>query len=84
VATTQSEKIRTMAKKGRTNSQIAKALGIRYQTVWRTLHRPYKGVVPQVELVALGIRESEPAPILDAEDTEEQELVEETVEETVS
>jgi hypothetical protein len=25
---------------------IAKKLGIRYQTVWRTLNRPFKGVVP--------------------------------------
>jgi hypothetical protein len=46
----QSEKIRRMAQKGRSNGEIAKALGIRYQTVWRTLHRPYKGIVPQEEL----------------------------------
>jgi len=52
----QSQKIRNQAYKGRTNGQIAKSLGIRYQTVWRTLHRPFKGVVPQTILEEKGIR----------------------------
>lgn len=55
----QSEKIRRMANRGRTNGEIAKALGIRYQTVWRTLHRPFKGVIPQEHLEATGIRSTE-------------------------
>ena len=40
---TQSEKIRRMASRGMENGAIAKKLGIRYQTVWRTLHRD-KGI----------------------------------------
>jgi DNA-binding CsgD family transcriptional regulator len=43
MAISQSEKIRRMASKGATNGEIAKKLGIRYQTVWRTLHRD-KGI----------------------------------------
>ena len=62
----QSEKIRRMANKGKTNGEIAKALGIRYQTVWRTLHRPFKGIVPQEHLEAVGIR-SKVDPLLDEE-----------------
>jgi len=38
-----SEKIRRMAKSGKSNGEISKKLGIRYQTVWRTLHRD-KGI----------------------------------------
>lgn len=65
----QSSKIRSLASKGDTNTQIAKKLGIRYQTVWRTLNRPFKGVVPQEELVKKGIRSSE-EPLL-PEETQE-------------
>jgi DNA-binding CsgD family transcriptional regulator len=43
MAISQSEKIRRLASKGATNGEIAKKLGIRYQTVWRTLHRD-KGI----------------------------------------
>jgi DNA-binding CsgD family transcriptional regulator len=35
----QSEKIRRMKLQGKTNGEISKKLGCRYQTVWRTLHR---------------------------------------------
>lgn len=62
----QSTKIRSLAQKGKSNSEIAKALGIRYQTVWRTLHRPFKGVIPQEFLEAKGIRTKE-EPLLDEE-----------------
>lgn len=65
-AMNQSAKIRKAAFAGKTNGQIAKALGIRYQTVWRTLNRPFAGVVPQAELQARGIRTSE-EPIVAAE-----------------
>jgi len=66
----QSEKIRRMANKGKTNGEIAKALGIRYQTVWRTLHRPFKGIVPQEHLEAVGIR-TKVDPLLDEEQDDE-------------
>ena len=69
----QSEKIRRMANKGKTNGEIAKALGIRYQTVWRTLHRPFKGIVPQEHLEAVGIR-SKVDPLLDEEQDDDLEL----------
>src|SRR5215212_10354941 len=55
----QSTVIRTLASQGRTNGQISKELGIRYQTVWRTLHRPFQGVVPQTYLEETGIRTKE-------------------------
>jgi predicted DNA-binding protein (UPF0251 family) len=64
--TSQSEKIRRMAHRGLNNGAIAKKLGIRYQTVWRTLHRPFQGVVPQTALEEEGIRKVE-EPLLDAE-----------------
>jgi DNA invertase Pin-like site-specific DNA recombinase len=60
----QSERIRSLASKGLTNSQIQKKLGIRYQTVWRTLNRPYKGVIPQQEMEKKGIRTKE-TPIIE-------------------
>lgn len=48
VAENQSAKIRRMrVKEGKAMGAIAKKLGIRYQTVWRTLHRKYQGVVPE-------------------------------------
>ena len=56
MAANQSSKIRAMATKGMTNGAIAKKLGIRYQTVWRTLNRPFAGVIPQDQLVLKGIR----------------------------
>jgi len=62
--TSQSTKIRNMAAKGKTNGEIAKALGCRYQTVWRTLHRAYQGVVPQDHLEAIGVR-TKVDPLLD-------------------
>jgi IS30 family transposase len=62
----QSEKIRKLAQKGDSNSTISKKLGIRYQTVWRTLHRPYKGVIPQDHLEETGVR-SKVDPLLDEE-----------------
>ena len=62
----QSAKIRSMASKGASNSTISKKLGIRYQTVWRTLHRSFKGVVPQVELEEKGIRTKE-SPLITEE-----------------
>jgi hypothetical protein len=42
----QSQKIRNLYAKGATHGQIAKKLGIRYQTAWRTTHRKFKGIVP--------------------------------------
>jgi len=63
----QSAKIRAQAAKGKSNGAIAKSLGIRYQTVWRTLHRPFKGVIPQEALIASGIRKGED-PLLEKED----------------
>ena len=42
----QSQKIRDLYQGGSSLSTISKQLGIRYQTVWRTLHRPFKGVTP--------------------------------------
>ena len=42
----QSEKIRKLYYEGNNFSKISKKLNIRYQTVWRTLHRSYKGEVP--------------------------------------
>ena len=62
----QSTRIRNLAYKGYTNGQIAKRLGKRYQTIWRTLHRPYKGIVPQTDLILKGIRKVE-EPILNQE-----------------
>jgi FixJ family two-component response regulator len=64
-AMNQSAKIRARAFQGQTNQQIAKALGIRYQTVWRTLNRPFKGIVPQAELIEKGIR-TQPEPLIEA------------------
>jgi len=52
MAQNQSAKIRARAAKGQTYGAIAKALGIRYQTVWRTMHRPFKGVVPAEAIAA--------------------------------
>lgn len=52
----QSSKIRKYAASGKTNAEIAKLLGIRYQTVWRTLNRKFEGVVPQIQLIEKGIR----------------------------
>jgi len=72
----QSEKIRRMATKGKTNGEISKALGCRYQTVWRTLHRPFKGVVPQEFLEAAGIR-TKIDPLLDEETPDD--MVEESL-----
>jgi hypothetical protein len=46
MAQNQSAKIRARYAKGQEMGPIAKALGIRYQTVWRTLNRKFKGVVP--------------------------------------
>ena len=70
MAISQSEKIRRLAQKGATNGEIAKKLGCRYQTVWRTLHRPFKGVIPQDALEASGVRSTE-EPLLDEEPQEE-------------
>jgi hypothetical protein len=66
----QSQKIRDMALEGQTNGAIAKALGIRYQTVWRTLNRPFQGVVPQEALVKAGIRTTE-EPLVELEPEDE-------------
>jgi transposase len=81
MAQNQSAKIRSMAQRGMTNGEIAKKLGIRYQTVWRTLNRPFEGKVPQQELVASGVRQA-PEPLLDEDDEPEGEVeeTEETVE----
>jgi DNA invertase Pin-like site-specific DNA recombinase len=65
----QSSKIRAMAKAGKTNGAIAKKLGIRYQTVWRTLNRPFQGKIPQQELINMGIRQVE-NPLLEKVDGE--------------
>ena len=76
MAQNQSTKIRTMATKGMKNGEIAKKLGIRYQTVWRTLNRPFEGKIPQETLVAAGIRgAAEPEPLLPEETNEEPETV---------
>lgn len=67
--TNQSAKIRAMAQRGQTNGAIAKKLGIRYQTVWRTLNRKFEGIVPQEALVAAGIRVIE-EPLLELDEGE--------------
>ena len=79
----QSEKIRRMAQRGMTNGAIAKKLGCRYQTVWRTLHRPFQGVIPQEHLEETGVR-TKAEPLLDEEEDTTEETVpqEETVAET--
>jgi DNA invertase Pin-like site-specific DNA recombinase len=52
----QSSKIRKLANSGKSNGEIAKLLGIRYQTVWRTLNRKFQGEIPQEVLIQKGIR----------------------------
>ena len=51
-AQNQSSKIRSQYAKGATMGAIAKKLGIRYQTVWRTLNRPFMGEIPVVARAA--------------------------------